>query len=143
MDRQIATTKRNYRLSNSSPQSSHPIELRCQLDGGPDCRGRSHSGSATAGLKCLHCEMSDSFVRCQCAKRGGMMKGSFSDISVSGKPFVYLGCMRLTAHWTDSYPVAQFWFIWSDKLGLPKYPPTYITLDPNSFLDGSKPCAKT
>jgi len=37
--------------------------------------------------------------------------------------------MRLAAHWTDPYPVALFWFIWSDKLGLPEYPPVYITLD--------------
>ena len=57
-----------------------------------------------------------------------MIKGSFSDISVSGETFAYLGCMRLAAHWTDSYPVAQFWFIWSVKLGLPEYPPIYITL---------------
>ena len=72
--------------------------------------------------------MSDSFVRCQCAKIGDMMKGDCGDTSVSRKTFAYLGCMRLAAHWTDSYPVAEFWFIWSDKLGLPEYPPVYITL---------------
>ena len=44
------------------------------------------------------------------------MKGECNDISVSGKPFAYLGLMRLTAHCTDFYPVAQFWFIRSDKL---------------------------
>lgn len=36
--------------------------------------------------------------------------------------------MRLAAHRTDSYPVVEFWFIWSDKLGLPAYPPVHITL---------------
>ena len=36
--------------------------------------------------------------------------------------------MRLAAQWTDSYPVAEFWFIWADKLGLPEYPTVYITL---------------
>lgn len=35
--------------------------------------------------------------------------------------------MRLAAQWTDSYPVAEFWFIWSDKLGFPDYPTVYIT----------------
>ena len=72
--------------------------------------------------------MSDSFVRCQCVKIGDMINGDCSDTSVPGKPFAHLGCMRLAAHWTDSYPVAEFWFIWSDKLGLPEYPPVYITL---------------
>ena len=33
----LTTAKRNYRLLNSSPQSSHQIELRCQMSGGPDC----------------------------------------------------------------------------------------------------------
>lgn len=36
--------------------------------------------------------------------------------------------MRLAAPWTDSYPVAEFWFIWSVKLGLPEYLKVYITL---------------
>lgn len=57
-----------------------------------------------------------------------MMKGNCSDTSASGKTIAYLGCMRLAAHWTDSHPVAQFWFIWSDKLGLPEYSQDYITL---------------
>ena len=48
IDRLLSTTKRNYRLLDSSPQSSHPIELSCQLNGGPDCSARSHSGIATA-----------------------------------------------------------------------------------------------
>lgn len=69
--------------------------------------------------------MSDSLVRCQCAK----IKGGCSDTSVSGKAYANLGCMRLAAQWTDSYPVAKFWFIWSDKLGLPEYPTVYITLN--------------
>ena len=72
--------------------------------------------------------MSDSFVRCQCAKIGDVIRGNCGDISVSGKTFAYLGCMRLSFHWTDSYPVAQFWFIWPDMLGLPEYSPVYITL---------------
>ncbi|WP_332778287.1 hypothetical protein [Polaromonas sp.] len=48
--------------------------------------------------------------------------------------------MRLAALWTDSYPVAKFWFIWSDKLGLPEYPTVYITLNcmPNTFAHASK-----
>jgi hypothetical protein len=45
--------------------------------------------------------------------------------------------MRLAAHWTDSYPVAKFWFIWSDKLGLPEYPPVYITLGIGEEMPGS------
>ncbi len=72
--------------------------------------------------------MSDSFIRCQCAKIGGKIKEDCSDTSVSGKTFANLGCMRFTAHWTDLHPVAEFWFIWSDKLGFPEYQTVYITL---------------
>ena len=46
----LSTTKRNYRLLKSSPQSGHPFELRCQLDGGPDYRASSQLSAATAGL---------------------------------------------------------------------------------------------
>ena len=34
----LATTKRNYRLLSSSPQSGHLIDLPGQLDSSPDCR---------------------------------------------------------------------------------------------------------
>src|SRR5206468_7265369 len=72
--------------------------------------------------------MSDSLVWCQCTKIGDKIKGDCSDTSVSGRAFANLVCMRLAAQWTDSYPVAEFLFIWWDKLGLPEYPTVYITL---------------
>jgi hypothetical protein len=50
------------------------------------------------------------------------------ETSVSGKAFANLGHMQLAAHWTDSYQMAEFRFIWSDKLGLPEYSTVYITL---------------
>jgi len=73
--------------------------------------------------------MSDSLVRCQCARIGDKIKGDCSDTIASEKTFANLGCKRLAAPWTDSYPVAEFWVIWSDKLGLPEYPTVYITLE--------------
>lgn len=69
----------------------------------------------------MHREMSGWLIRHSrnLARIGDKTHGDANDIGFSGS---YVGnriYKRLAAHWISAYPVAEFGFIRSDKLGLP------------------------
>ena len=82
----LTTAKRNYRLLNSSPQSSHQIELRCQMSGGPDC---CVSGSTELQIAHLRPDIG----------AGGQQSAVRTKLQTNGHPpSTNSGCPRVAAY---------------------------------------------